>query len=142
MQARVHVKGLEKAVKALESGRWALAMDAVVRRIAGEVLTRFQKTAPKKSGRLVASAYIVSPQAPTWLMKVDAPYAAVVEFGSRPHVILPRRARVLHFFVGGEEVFAKRVRHPGTKGQFIIKKAIEYVGRRVKKIITEVLRNV
>lgn len=42
-------------------------------------------------------------------------YAAFVHEGTRPHIIRPRYAKVLHFFVKGQEVFTTIVRHPGTK---------------------------
>lgn len=55
-------------------------------------------------------------------------YAAAVEFGSRPHVIVPRKARVLAW--GGQRTlggrlrsgsqptnFASRVNHPGTRAK-------------------------
>jgi hypothetical protein len=35
-------------------------------------------------------------------------------FGSLPHVIRPKRAKVLRFKRGGKYVFARRVNHPGT----------------------------
>lgn len=43
-------------------------------------------------------------------------YAAIHEHGGRtkPHDIYPRNARALHFFSGGNEVFAKVVHHPGS----------------------------
>lgn len=45
----------------------------------------------------------------------DQPYAEFVVKGTRPHTIVPRRARVLAFEgSGGETVFTKRVQHPGT----------------------------
>lgn len=44
----------------------------------------------------------------------DVPYAKFLEGGTRPHVIRPKNARVLAFSVGGEQVFAKAVNHPGT----------------------------
>jgi hypothetical protein len=50
-------------------------------------------------------------------------YAATIEFGSSPHFILPRFAKVLKFDVGGETVFAKYVQHPGTAPQLIIHRA-------------------
>lgn len=70
-------------------------------------------------------------------------YAAAVEFGSRPHVILPRRARVLAW--GGSRTlggrlrsgsrpthFARRVNHPGTRPKPYlgpgVRRAIEKVG--------------
>lgn len=45
----------------------------------------------------------------------DQPYAEYVIKGTRPHEIVPRRAKVLAFEgSGGEMVFTKRARHPGT----------------------------
>ena len=35
--------------------------------------------------------------------------------GTQPHIIEPKRAKVLRFEFGGQEVFAARVRHPGIK---------------------------
>lgn len=44
----------------------------------------------------------------------DAAHAEFVRDGTRPHVIVPVRARVLRFEVGGDVVYAARVNHPGT----------------------------
>ncbi len=43
-------------------------------------------------------------------------YAAIHEFGGKtpPHVIEPKKAQALAFFMGGKQVFAKRVNHPGS----------------------------
>lgn len=35
--------------------------------------------------------------------------------GTRPHIILPKRAQTLRFFSRGRIVYAKVVHHPGTK---------------------------
>lgn len=45
------------------------------------------------------------------------PYAAIHEYGGRtkPHLIVPKTAKALHFMVGGQHVFAARVNHPGSK---------------------------
>lgn len=70
-------------------------------------------------------------------------YAGAVEYGSRPHVILPKRRKALAW--GGSRTlagglrsgssatnFARRVNHPGTKPQpFLIpgmRRALERVG--------------
>lgn len=43
-------------------------------------------------------------------------YAAPIDKGSRPHIIRPRRAKVLRFRgKNGQWVFARQVRHPGNK---------------------------
>lgn len=59
-------------------------------------------------------------------VEVSADYASIIEFGSAPHVIVPKHARVLAW--GGArrltgslrtgakpEFFARRVNHPGTR---------------------------
>ena len=41
-------------------------------------------------------------------------YAKPLEFGSRPHEILPRTAKFLRFEVDGRIVYARKVNHPGN----------------------------
>jgi phage gpG-like protein len=47
----------------------------------------------------------------------DVKYAAIHEFGgqTRPHDIIPTKAEALAFMIGGSQVFAKIVHHPGSK---------------------------
>ena len=42
--------------------------------------------------------------------------------GTRPHVIVPKRAKVLRFTTTAGVVFTKRVNHPGQKAQYLTKK--------------------
>jgi hypothetical protein len=35
--------------------------------------------------------------------------------GTRPHIIMPRRAQTLRFYSRGRIVYSKLVHHPGTK---------------------------
>ena len=46
----------------------------------------------------------------------DVKYGAIHEFGGKTaaHDILPMKAKALHFIVGGKEIFAKIVHHPGS----------------------------
>lgn len=60
-----------------------------------------------------------------------APYAVILERGSRAHVIRPRRfGGVLVFQSGGSTVFAQSVNHPGTKGQRVLETALRRGLRR------------
>lgn len=52
-------------------------------------------------------------------------YALPVELGSKPHDILPKNGKALHFMMRGIPVFAKKVHHPGSKGAFMFKKSFE-----------------
>ncbi|MGF0163053.1 hypothetical protein ACQRET_03285 [Streptomyces koyangensis] len=45
--------------------------------------------------------------------------------GTRPHLIKPRRRNVLRFQIGGRVVYSKLVRHPGTKANDFMKRALE-----------------
>lgn len=52
-----------------------------------------------------------------------ADYALYVHEGSRPHLIRPRTAKALRFEIGGRTVFAKLVRHPGTRARPFLRNA-------------------
>lgn len=89
---------------------------AYVRRTADQA----RVDAPMRTGRLKASIH-PDPVRRSSLLRIDsgvsadAPYAAPVHEGARPHVIRPRYARALRFEVEGRVVFAQRVNHPGNR---------------------------
>lgn len=58
------------------------------------------ETGPVLSGEIVA----------------DTAYAGFTDAGTQPHLIFPKRARVLAWEGAGGAVFAHRVNHPGTRG--------------------------
>lgn len=47
----------------------------------------------------------------------DVKYAAIHEFGgtTKAHIIEPVKAKALAFMMGGKQVFARRVNHPGSR---------------------------
>lgn len=58
-------------------------------------------------------------------------YARGLERGTRPHIIRPRRARVLTFVAAsGQRVYTTMVRHPGTKAYRIMETAMRRVMAR------------
>lgn len=78
--------------------------------------------APVRTGRLKASIHPdpvrrSGPWSISTGVSADAPYAAPVHEGARPHVIRPRNARALRFEINGRVVFARRVNHPGQRAQ-------------------------
>ncbi|QNT94957.1 hypothetical protein HEP81_04685 [Streptomyces griseofuscus] len=54
----------------------------------------------------------------------DHPATLYVLEGTRPHVIRPRRAKVLRFEVDGRPVFASVVHHPGTRPNNFLGRAL------------------
>lgn len=54
-----------------------------------------------------------------------------VEQGTVPHIIVPRRARVLVFQnEQGATIFARRVNHPGTRAYRVLDRAVRIAVRR------------
>lgn len=45
--------------------------------------------------------------------------------GSGPHVIRPRRAKALRFVIGGKTIYAQKVRHPGSRGTFFLRRGLD-----------------
>lgn len=60
-------------------------------------------------------------------VEYDADYAMIVHDGTPPHVIRPRRGQFLRFEVGGRVVYAREVRHPGTKARPFLATALREV---------------
>lgn len=91
---------------------------------------------PKKTGALAASIHgrVVGPFSAE--VKTSLEYGSIVEEGSRPHAIVPRRAKVLAFDAGGGRVFVRRVRHPGTKGRHMFRDAAAASGSAVAGIVS------
>ena len=67
------------------------------------------------------------------VLGADHPIALIHHEGSRPHVIRPRRegGRLVFFSRrAGRVVYAKQVRHPGTKGTKFLTGAVADIRRR------------
>lgn len=54
-----------------------------------------------------------------------AAHSAYVEYKTRAHIIRPKKAKMLKFKVNGKTVFARLVRHPGTKEQPFMRPALQ-----------------
>jgi HK97 gp10 family phage protein len=87
---------------------------------ANHILAEIEARVPVKTGTLRRSLAIkvetnkvtIGPN------EAQAPYAGYVEFGTKPHVIKPKKpGGYLVFTIGGRKIFARQVRHPGTRAQ-------------------------
>ena len=98
--------------------------------------------APRRSGRL-AQWLVVPTSAIRWLLTplpgVD--YASHVIFGTRPHRIVARNARVLRFeTASGDIVFRRSVFHPGTQPNDFISRAVARSVSRLDSFSNRALR--
>jgi HK97 gp10 family phage protein len=140
------VLGVEEARQFFEHASLELrqTVHTKLEQVCAEIAEYARSIAPVKSGEYRDSIGYRSEGEMRFTIFAGAKHAAVVEFGSAPHFILPRTARVLRFEVDGEIVFAKYVMHPGTAPQFIIHRAkkenMEKIVQAVRDGVREALR--
>lgn len=65
------------------------------------------------------------------IVAAEAPYSADIEYGTKAHIIEPKNADALHFTTDGQEVFTKRVNHPGTKPNPVMRNAAHKVQKQI-----------
>lgn len=101
---------------------------AALRALQIATVSEAQARVPRKTGHLQRSIRPGTVNDSYAVVEAKTPYAAPVEFGTKPHVIEPKRARVLAWAANtrlsgrartasGRMFFAARVNHPGTKAQ-------------------------
>lgn len=128
--AAVASADISKLAEALRtSGQQAQATTAqVLNEAANYILSEMQSRCPVDSGNLRESLGIRVEQDKVIIGPdmAKAPYAPYVIFGTGPHTIRPKEKNgVLAFSIGGQQVFAKVVHHPGTKAQPFVQEAFD-----------------
>ena len=92
--------------------------------------------APWKTGKLAGSIVKEIGDGEASIQAL-APYAIYVEKGTRPHEIRPVNASVLAFEASGRIVFTPLVRHPGTKPNPFMQRAVEDTRGKVDEVFAE-----
>ena len=116
----------------------------LMKSLALHAIVEQKRLVPRKTGNLGRSIGIGRVTSTSAETVAGAGYAAFVEFGTKPHTIVPRFKKALRFPAsgsarlsgsvrsGGSVIFSKRVRHPGTKAKpFMVpgaKKALANLG--------------
>ena len=106
-------------------------------RLIGEsTVILLRQATPVDSGELSQSWRIVG-QGKDWV-EVGTSLIGLVEDlekGTAPHLILPKNSDVLRFEIGGQEVFATQVHHPGTRPNPFL----DDVARSIHNAVIEIL---
>ncbi|MFF4900423.1 hypothetical protein [Streptomyces sp. NPDC001068] len=84
--------------------------------------------APDSMGEFISTDIQEGPRGLQGVIICDHPKVRLVLDGTRPHLIRPRRRNFLRFEVGGDVVFTKLVRHPGTRPNNFLAEAL-HLGR-------------
>ena len=137
------LKKLNRRLDAISNG------SHILKAIQLQAVREAKELVPRQTGYLARSIGPGSLTRSVAIVHASAGYAAFVELGTRPHVITPRRAKVLAWGTnnrlsgrprsGSGMVFARRVNHPGTKPQpFLVPGAIAALrGAGFRNIITK-----
>lgn len=97
--------------------------------VANDFTNELVRTAPFKTGNLANS---ISYELTREGFRVSmARHGEYVEFGTAPHIIEVKNAEALHWKSGGEDHFAKRVHHPGTRPNPFIRNAFRQHFQRI-----------
>lgn len=121
--------------------------DRLMEMLADKMEDRAKRYAPYRTGRLKRSITVfMSPNGREIRLVSNAPYAGVMEYGSKPHLIHGVRANFVMnngrrfvwndprygpadgpnrrgFYRNWTQEYGATVRHPGTKGHFFFKRA-------------------
>lgn len=103
-----------------------IALENATREIAERVSQIARGLAPKKTGTYMRGIIKRQLGGKKWMIVATAPHSIFVELSTRPHIIRPVRAKTLRFETRGKTIFASYVRHPGTRGQHVMKRAAAY----------------
>jgi len=110
--------------------------DSVLRRHAEAAASTASRLAPKRTGRLAASIRYRREGEMSYSVGSGLRYAPFVEYGTKPHLIRPVSAKVLAFTVGAAKVFAKIVKHPGSKERPFLRPAFKEIEPKLKAELT------
>jgi hypothetical protein len=83
-----------------------------------------EREAPGSMGNHISWRVEQGPRGLQGVIVCTHPAVRYVLDGTRPHLIRPRRARALRFTMGSRTVFAAVVRHPGTRANDFLGRAL------------------
>ncbi|TDC23418.1 hypothetical protein E1265_12840 [Streptomyces sp. 8K308] len=121
VEVRIDAGRLQRLVRA-RGGR----AERALRRRTERVASIARREAPGRLGAYVDTRIEEGPRGLTGVVRCDHPAVRYVLDGTRPHIIRPRRRRALRFTVGGRSVFAAYVRHPGTRANNFLARALRW----------------
>lgn len=101
---------------------------------------------PKDTGALQDSIkpreIEVGPLGVSALIGTPLNYALPVEFGAKPHDIVARNGKALHFMMRGIPITVKKVHHPGSKGYFMFTQALEANREQIQQKLTATVERI
>ena len=117
-------------------GKWINAINELTTKTGTAIQETAVLNAPYKTG--VYRNNIIYDGAYT--ITANADYSADIEYGTNAHEIRAVNAKALHFQQNGQDVFAKKVNHPGTKPNPVMRNSARAVQKQIPELFKEVQR--
>lgn len=141
------LEGADDLVKALKKAPDIARKELsdAVELTANEVKKKEQDNAPVKTARLKGSIDYKGPEIKLNNIQAtvgtNVKYAQVQEFGSKSYGITVRNKKVLAN-KKTRQIFGRKVNHPGVKGRFFMKKALEESKGYMEKAVSDAVQKV
>ena len=128
-------------------GRFRVAVEQAASEASGDAVTYSREKHEYKSRtcaleKATFGRVIMLRRSARVVLKNPKSYAAPINDGARPHVIKPRRAKLLRFLSGGRFVFARSVNHPGNRAYRFLYNATRHGFRMFRKRLEQQLEAV
>ena len=127
---------MKVTIKQPDFSKWINAVNDLTTETGNAIVETAVLNAPRKTGVYQRSieydgAYTVT---------ANAEYSACIEYGTQAHEIKPVTAKALHFQINGEDVFAKKVMHPQTQPNPVMRTAARTVQTQIPQLFKEAQR--
>lgn len=114
-----NIDGLNKSEDVIKKFQWKTLSLRWADSVKPKLLSEIKRETPFRTGKLrnnTTVSVVSSSNSVRLVFRADGvPYAPYVIHGTRPHKIVPKSAKVLHWTTNGANVFARSVNHPGNK---------------------------
>lgn len=121
-------------IKQPDLTKWIKAVNMLTVETGTAVQETAIKNAPRKTGVYQRSIDYDGDKT----IIANANYSADIEYGTNAHTIEPVDKKALAFQKNGKTVFAKKVNHPGTKPNPVLRNAARTVQKRIPEIWKQV----
>ena len=132
IEGTVDFSAIKKELAMLGGNGTQAVKNAVLQEVGSGLVTNIRRSAPKDTGQYSRTWHIKRRDAHSVVVGTHDPglYHLLEITGSKPHVIVPRRAKALHYFTpDGREHFRMSVRHPGFKPIPHVRPSLRHVMR-------------
>lgn len=120
-------------VKSPDFGKLERALNDLRTKTGNAVVENAVETAPSDSGNY--KSHIKFDGSNTVIAQAN--YSAAIEYGTEPHEITPDTKKALAFNYNGKYIVRKKVHHPGTKPNPVMRNAAAKVQKEIPQLWQE-----